>query len=77
MNIYSFVLLAYALMSWVPGLYGTKIGQIIVKISHPYVSLFERLPKFAGLDFSVLFAMISLQLIQQFIRIVIGWIFGI
>ena len=76
LDLYSFVLLAYALMSWMPSLYRTWIGQLIIKLARPYLSLFEQLPlRFAGLDFSVLVAIISLQVIQRFISLVLTWIF--
>ncbi|MQW23747.1 MULTISPECIES: YggT family protein [unclassified Lactococcus] len=69
-NIYSWVLVAYALMSWVPQVQNSAIGRLIIKLSQPYISLFERLPlRIAGLDLSVLVAVISLQVIQQFIKI--------
>lgn len=75
MNIYSFVLVIYALMSWVPRLYGTWIGQLIIKVSRPYLSLFENLPlRFAGLDFTIWVAIIALQFIQRFIIIVLNGI---
>lgn len=73
MNLYSFVLVAYALMSWVPQFRSNAVGRLITKLAYPYLSLFERLPlRFAGLDFSVLVALISLQVIQKFIEIVIN-----
>ncbi|QDK71847.1 YggT family protein [Lactococcus protaetiae] len=75
MDVYSFILVIYALMSWVPSLYGTWIGQLIIKISRPYLSLFENLPlRIAGLDFTIWVAIIALQLIQRFIAIVLNGI---
>ncbi|AYG00929.1 YggT family protein [Lactococcus allomyrinae] len=75
MDVYSFILVIYALMSWIPSLYGTWIGQLIIKISRPYLSLFENLPlRIAGLDFTIWVAIIALQLIQRFIAIVLNGI---
>lgn len=72
---YSIVLVIYALMSWIPSLYGSWFGRFIIKISRPYLSLFENLPlSFAGLDFSILVAVIVLQFIQRFIMIVVNGI---
>lgn len=71
MNIYSWILVAYALMSWVPQIQTSSIGRILTRLARPYLSLFDRLPlRIAGLDLSVLVALISLQVIEQFIRIV-------
>lgn len=65
-GLYTWVLVAYALMSWIPSLYDTAVGRFIVKISRPYLSLFESIPlRFAGLDFTIVLGVIALQVIQQ------------
>lgn len=65
-EIYSFVLVAYALMSWFPGAYETKIGQLIVKISRPYLSLFDRLNlSFGPIDFTIIVALLVLNFASQ------------
>ncbi|MDN6835305.1 MAG: YggT family protein, partial [Lactococcus lactis] len=72
----SIILVIYALMSWIPTLYGTWFGRIIVKVSRPYLSLFENLPlQFWGLDFSIVIAFIVLKFIQRFIVIVFNGVF--
>lgn len=76
LDIYSIILVIYALMSWIPTLYGTWFGRIIVKVSRPYLSLFENLPlQFWGLDFSIVIAFIVLKFIQRFIVIVFNGVF--
>ncbi|MCT1194085.1 YggT family protein [Lactococcus lactis] len=76
LDVYSVILIIYALMSWVPTLYGTWFGRIIVKVSRPYLSLFENLPlQLWGLDFSIVIAFIVLKFIQQFIVIVFNGVF--
>ena len=75
LDVYS-ILVIYALMSWIPTLYGTWFGRIIVKVSRPYLSLFENLPlQFWGLDFSIVIAFIVLKFIQRFIVIVFNGVF--
>lgn len=65
-EIYSFVLVAYALLSWFPGAYESKIGQFIIKISRPYLSLFDRLPlSFGPIDFTIIVAVVVLQLVSN------------
>lgn len=65
-GIYTWILVAYAFMSWVPSFYDTAIGRFIVKIARPYLSLFEGIPlRFAGLDFTIVLGVIALQVIQQ------------
>ena len=76
LDVYSIILVIYALMSWIPTLYGTWFGRIIVKVSRPYLSLFEKLPlQFWGLDFSIVIAFIVLKFIQRFIVIVFNGVF--
>lgn len=76
LDVYSIILVIYALMSWIPTLYGTWFGRIIVKVSRPYLSLFENLPlQFWGLDFSIVIAFIVLKFIQGFIVIVFNGVF--
>ncbi|MGX9819459.1 YggT family protein [Lactococcus lactis] len=76
LDVYSIILVIYALMSWIPTLYGTWFGRIIVKVSRPYLSLFENSPlQFWGLDFSIVIAFIVLKFIQRFIVIVFNGVF--
>lgn len=76
LDVYSIILVIYALKSWIPTLYGTWFGRIIVKVSRPYLSLFENLPlQFWGLDFSIVIAFIVLKFIQRFIVIVFNGVF--
>ncbi|MGO2082818.1 YggT family protein [Vagococcus sp.] len=72
-EIYLFVLIAYALLSWFPGAYQTKVGEWIIKLARPYLSLFDRLNLSVGpMDFTVLVAIIALQLSSQAIVMIIG-----
>lgn len=65
---YSIVLIVYALMSWFPGASRSKLGQLVAKISEPYLRIFRRLPlQFAGIDFSFLVALIVYQYGSQII----------
>lgn len=76
LDFYSIILIIYALMSWIPNLYKTWFGRLIVKVSRPYLSLFENLPlQIWGLDFTILVALIVLQFVQRFIIIVFNGVF--
>lgn len=76
LDFYSIILIIYALMSWIPNLYETWFGRLIVKVSLPYLSLFENLPlQIWGLDFTILVALIVLQFVQRFIIIVFNGVF--
>ncbi len=65
-DLYSMALVVYALLSWFPGAYNTTLGQVLEDICEPYLQLFRKLPlSFAGLDFSIVIALFSLQLISR------------
>lgn len=64
-NVYMIILLAYALLSWFPGAYQTSIGRLIVRLADPYVRFFRRFNLIVGgMDFSVMAALFSLQVIE-------------
>lgn len=71
-EIYSWVLIAAALISWVPAINFSPLGNFIRRLTNPYLSLFRSLPlQFAGLDFTILAALASLWLIEKFLVIVL------
>lgn len=65
LQFYFVVLLIYAVLSWVaPGTY-SPAASIVSSLSEPVVRPFRRLiPPIAGLDLSVLFALIAIQALQ-------------
>ncbi|MGY3724568.1 YggT family protein [Granulicatella balaenopterae] len=70
-EIYSIMLMAYALLSWFPGAYSSALGQWLIKMCQPYVDYFERLiPSFGGVSFSVVFALLFLQLVGRGIYVI-------
>lgn len=65
-EIYTGLMLVYALLSWFPGAYESGFGRLLTKICEPYISLFRRLPLQLGpIDFSVFVAVIVLQLVSN------------
>ena len=65
-DVYTFVLVAYALLSWFPGAYQTKLGQLIIKLSRPYLSLFDRFNlSFGPIDFTIIVAIFLLNIVSQ------------
>lgn len=64
--LYTILLVIYALLSWFPGGYQSAFGSFLAKVCEPYLSLFDRLKlSFAGIDFTIAFAIIVLQLASQ------------
>ena len=65
-RIYSLLLVVYALLSWFPGAYQSKIGRILTHIVTPLVKPFENLHlQFAGLDFTIWAIIVVLQVITD------------
>nr|WP_208920695.1 YggT family protein [Enterococcus cecorum] len=64
--LYTTLLVIYALLSWFPGGYQSKFGQLLSKICEPYLSIFDRVKlQFGPVDFTILFAVLVLQLASQ------------
>lgn len=71
-NLYTVLLVVYALLSWFPGAYESALGRLLGKICEPFLDLFRRLPlQFGGIDFSVMAAIIALNLIVRILNQVI------
>ncbi|MGX2945112.1 MULTISPECIES: YggT family protein [Enterococcus] len=61
-EVYTILLVVYALMSWFPGAYNTGLGRFLSRICEPFLNLFRRLPlQFGGIDFSIMAAVIVLN----------------
>ena len=53
-DIYSLILVAYALLSWFPNAYDSALGRLLVVLARPVIEPLRRLPlQFGGLDLSV------------------------
>lgn len=67
-SIYFYAIIISALISWFPLLQNNFLAQIARLISEPFVSLFRRLvPPISGMDFSPLFALVTLILMNYLI----------
>lgn len=65
-QIYSILLIIYVLMSWVPAARETKFGQMLEKISEPYLGFFRRfIPPLGMIDISPIVALLALNLIAN------------
>lgn len=62
-NLYSMILVVYALLSWFPQAYHTKFGKFVSKLSEPFLAYFERF-RFGMMSFSVIIALFFLQLLS-------------
>ncbi|GAX90990.1 YggT family protein [Effusibacillus lacus] len=64
-RVYEFILIARVLMSWVPDMERTSLGQFLYKITEPYLKYFRRfIPPLGPIDISPIVAIFTLILIQ-------------
>ncbi|WP_373282932.1 YggT family protein [Macrococcus hajekii] len=75
-RLYSYAIIVYIFMSWIPGLRESGVGRFIGKIVEPYLEIFRKIiPPLGMFDFSPIVAIFVLnmfsvglaQLINQFI----------
>ncbi|MFD2116209.1 YggT family protein [Paenibacillus yanchengensis] len=66
LEIYSYLIIGYVLLSWFPNARESSIGQFLGKVVEPYLSVFRRfIPPIGGvLDLSPILAFIALRYIS-------------
>jgi YggT family protein len=65
-EIYSYVLLAYVVLTWIPSLYDTALGKLIISLVRPVITPFRKLNlQFFGLDWTVFVIWIILNVISR------------
>ncbi|ACA37455.1 YggT family protein [Streptococcus pneumoniae] len=65
-DIYSLILVAFAVMSWFPDAYESSLGRWIVALVKPVLAPLQRLPlQIAGLDLSVWVAIVLIRFLGE------------
>ncbi|MFS0556438.1 YggT family protein [Brevibacillus sp. 179-C9.3 HS] len=65
-SVYQYMIIAYILMSWVPQMRGTGIGQLLERLVEPYLAPFRRfIPPLGFIDISPIVALIALRFAQS------------
>ncbi|HEU0417072.1 TPA: YggT family protein [Streptococcus pneumoniae] len=65
-DIYSLILVAFAVMSWFPGAYESSLGRWIVALVKPVLAPLQRLSlQIAGLDLSVWVAIVLVRFLGE------------
>lgn len=65
-DIYSLILVAFAVMSWFPGAYESSLGRWIVVLVKPVLAPLQRLPlQVAGLDLSIWVAIVLIRFLGE------------
>lgn len=67
LQIYSFIILARVLMTWIPNLdYSNSIVQALFKITEPVLSpIRNALPQAQGIDFSPMIVLVAIIVLRQ------------
>lgn len=74
-NLYTFLLFASILMSWIPNLKESKFGQMISSVTDPYLDIFRKfIPPFGMIDFSPIIAILALRFAADGIRVLAGYL---
>ncbi|CFS01656.1 integral membrane protein [Streptococcus pneumoniae] len=65
-DIYSLILVAFAVISWFPGAYESSLGRWIVALVKPVLAPLQRLPlQIAGLDLSIWVAIVLVRFLGE------------
>ncbi|MGM0897613.1 MAG: YggT family protein [Bacillota bacterium] len=65
-NIYFYILIISVFMSWVPSIKESAFGQMISRITDPYLDIFRRfIPPIGMIDISPIVAIFTLSLASQ------------
>jgi len=74
-QIYFYMILVYVLMSWLPNVRESFIGELLGKLVEPYLSPFRRfIPPIMGMiDISPIVALFVLQLAQRGVYAILGY----
>ncbi|MCM3768000.1 YggT family protein [Neobacillus niacini] len=74
-QIYSWALIIYILMSWFPNARGSSIGQFLSRICEPYLEPFRRIiPPLGMIDISPIVAFLVLNFAQSGLHSVYLWL---
>ncbi|ALN76206.1 MULTISPECIES: YggT family protein [Staphylococcus] len=79
-RIYSYGMIVYIFMSWLPGARESVVGQFMAKIYEPYLEPFRRIiPPLGMIDLSPIVAFIVLNLFQrglfEIYRLIVTYLF--
>ncbi len=77
-RIYSYMIIIYVLMSWLPAVKESFVGELLGKLVEPYLKPFRKLiPPIGGmLDISPIIAYFALGFVAQGLIAVLRFLFG-
>ncbi|MCI1688235.1 YggT family protein [Schleiferilactobacillus harbinensis] len=72
---YSALIIIYALLTWIPSVFNTRVGNLIARVVEPYLNFFNRfIPPIFGISMAPLFALLGLVLFGRGLNIIFRWI---
>ena len=70
------MIIGYILMSWIPSLQESKVGEMLGKAVEPYLGLFRKfIPPIGMIDISPIVALFALIFIEQGVYTVLRFLF--
>jgi len=76
-QLYSWLIIAYILMSWLPQLRESQVGDILTKVVEPYLAPFRKfIPPIGMIDISPIVAIFALNFIQLGVITLVDMLLG-
>ncbi len=73
--IYTFMLIGYILLSWIPAAQDSAVGRFLATVCEPYLGIFRKfIPPIGMIDISPIVAFLALSFIQQGLLKVLSYI---
>lgn len=77
-NIYWGLLFVYILMSWLPQVRESPVGEFVATLCEPYLSVFRRfIPPIGMIDFSPVVALFTLGFVKYGLMIVVQFVMNL
>jgi len=74
-QIYSWMIIAYILMSWFPNMRETPIGELLGKVVEPYLRPFRQfIPPIGMIDISPIVALFALHFIEMGVLTILQYV---
>ncbi|MFC7061285.1 YggT family protein [Halobacillus seohaensis] len=76
LNMYSWILIIYILLSWFPGARESKFGEVLAKLAEPFLEPFRKIiPPLGMIDISPIVAILVLRFaasgLQELFRMIV------
>lgn len=74
-TIYTFMIIGYILMSWIPAAQDSAIGRFLAAVCEPYLGFFRKfIPPIGMIDISPIIALFALRFIQDGVIIIASYL---